>query len=511
MYVIKIIVASLLAGAGLTALSRLTPRLLRPAAVALVTVLLGAGTARAADAADVVYRNARFYTVNERQPWAEAVAVRDGRFLRVGTTAEVAPLIAPATRIIDLGGRFVLPGLIDSHTHPSFEAEHPWSFESGFPWTFLNKHPRVTQLLSAWASQREAAVADSLRIMSSYGFTAFGEGKTTEEVLPVWESVIREKGLRQHVVMFMHALDGTGVKGIRRATEITAAFRRHDLPGVRLGAKIFVDGYLEPRTAALVEPYRTAAGSGRLNAPLEVIRDLVADLDRAGLPIQLHAIGDAGVRASLDALEPVLLKRGGAAGPTHTILHLKLVHDEDLRRFARLGVVASTYPFLAQPHPVNEFLAGALGAERVERSYLPLGKLWCAGATVAANSDWASSSMNPFYGMYVGVTRQSPGHPERGRLGAENALTLEQMIRAYTINSAVALGMERDAGSIEPGKWADMAVLDRDIVERPVEELLSTTVSKTIFKGEVVYDAAQPLRAALLESERALLEMGHWH
>lgn len=489
----------------------MTPGLLPPAGVALVAVLLGAGTARAADAADVVYRNARFYTVNERQPWADAVAVRDGRFLRVGTAAEVAPLIAPATRIVDLGGSFVLPGLIDSHTHPSFEAEHAWHFESGVPWTFINKHPRIARLLRPWESRRAAAVGDSLRIMSSYGITAFGEGKTTEEVLPVWESVIRENGLPQHAVIFMHALDGKGVKGIRRAAEITAAFRRHDLPGVRLGAKIYVDGYLEHRTAALVEPYRTGPGSGHLNAPREVIRDLVADLDRAGLPIQLHAIGDAAVRASLDALEPVLLKRGGAAGPIHSILHLKLVHDEDLRRFARLGVVTSSYPFPAQPHPRNAFLAGELGAERVERSYLPLGKLWRAGATVAANSDWASSSMNPFYGMYVGVTRQSPGHPERGRLGAENALTLEQMIRAYTINCAVALGMERDAGSIEPGKWADMAVLDRDIVERPVEELLATTVSKTIFKGEVVYDAARPLRAALLESERALLEMRHWH
>ena len=479
---------------------------------ALSALLVTASAPRALEPADVVYRGGRIYTVDERRPWAEAVAVRGGRFVGVGTSAEMARFVGASTKIVDLGGRLVIPGLVDAHTHPSFEAQHAYDLEAGFPWSFLRRHHRLLALLPATTARRVAAIQGSLRIMSSYGITAFGEGKTEAPLLPVWEEALRARPLRHHVVMYLHALDAAGLPKMRHAAQILAAFQQYRLPGVRVGAKIFVDGYLEYRTARLVEPYRGGSGGrGMLNAAPAVIRELIGELDRAGIPVQAHAIGDGAVRLALDAFEESARRRADAQGPVHCVVHARLVHPDDLPRFARLGVVPLLYPFLAQPYPGNRFLDDLLGKERVERDYLPLGLLWRAGAAVAIHSDWASASMNPFHGMYVGVTRRSPHHPERGQLGAANALTLEQMVRAYSLHGAMALGMEREAGSIEPGKWADMAVLDRDVFRRPVEELLETHVVKTVFEGNVVYDAADPLPPALQTVEDDLLELGREH
>ena len=215
--------------------------------VALISVALAAGRAHAGEAAEVVYQNGRIYTVSQAQPWAEAVAVRGGRFLKVGTTAQMKPLVNANTRVVDLGRRFVLPGLIDSHTHPSFEARQPWHYEKSFPWTIVKQHTRLAAVFRPSDAMRVKALATSLTVMSSFGITAIGEGKTDPALLPVWATFIREHGLHQHVAMFILALDFDGAENVRDARQIIEAFRAHALPGVRLGAKIYIDGNLEYR------------------------------------------------------------------------------------------------------------------------------------------------------------------------------------------------------------------------------------------------------------------------
>ncbi|HZZ83331.1 MAG TPA: amidohydrolase family protein [Anaeromyxobacteraceae bacterium] len=475
--------------------------------VLIATALALSPSPMPAGVADAVYLNGSFYTLDERQPRAEAVAIRDGRFLRVGRSAEVRGLIGPATRVVDLHGSFVLPGLIDAHTHPSLEARFPYRPWDGFPWTWLKSRAHRFEL-PALPSSRVRALADAARIMSSYGFTAFGDGYVPAAQLPAWEELIRRGELRQHAVLFMPVVvPGAAPLPARRLAE---EFGRYRLPGLRLGAKLFVDGYLESESAYLTEPYAGRADArGSLATPAATLDALVDELDRAGLPLQLHAIGDGGVHAALDAVAKAVAGRAGRPGPVHAIVHARLVREDDLPRLVELGVALVPDVFLAQPSPVD-LIAAKIGSRRREERYLALKRLWDAGALVGVGSDWASASMDPYYGMYVGVTRRAPHHPERGAMGEGNGVALERMIRSYTLNNARILGLAGETGSIEAGKSADFAVLDRDILRRPIEELLETRVLATIFEGRVVHDG-RPLPPGLARSEEELLEIGHAH
>ncbi len=455
--------------------------------------------------AETIFLNGRFYTADDQRPWAEAVAVRGGRFVRVGGTAEVRALARPGTRLVDLRGRLVLPGLVDAHTHPSLEARYPYQPWPGFPFAQLR---RKLSRFPAPEWVRVRALADSTRILSAYGFTAFGDGRTRLDQLGAWEALIRQGGLHQHAVLFVPVRVDSGLPAPTRPAQLREELARHRLPGVGFGAKLFVDGYLQGETASLEEPYEPPGGGrGRLATPVAELEREVEELDHAGIPMQLHAIGDHAVRTALDALARAVAARGGRPGPQHAIIHARLVREEDLPRFGRLGVAAVLDAFLAQPSP-EDGITPEIGPERRDERYLAFRKLVDAGALVGACSDWPSASMNPFHAMYAAVTRRSPGHPERGTLGPANAVPLERMIRAYTIDNARVLGIAGEAGSITAGKWADLVVLDRDILRRPIEELPDTRVVATVFEGRTVYDGSA-LPWYLARSEARLLEIGN--
>ncbi|WP_248344177.1 amidohydrolase [Anaeromyxobacter paludicola] len=457
--------------------------------------------------ADAVYLNGDFYTLDPRAPHVEAVAILEGRFLRVGSREDVAGAIGPRTEVVDLGGAFVLPGLVDPHTHPSFEAEEPFHFEAGVPWDWLRRHRVFGRWLIPTRARRVGALADATRIISSYGITSFGDGCVEPEILPLWQELLRRRAPAQRAVFFVRALGPRRSPALRSAAQVVQIAGRQPLPDVRFGAKLWVDGYFWDQSAALDAPYQGARGRGGLTVAPAVLERLVGELDRAGFPIQAHAIGERGVGAALDAFEAARRGRAGP-GPQHAVVHAHLVRPEDLPRFAALGVAASLDAYLAQP-AVRDAVGRALGPARRER-YLPFRALREAGALVGAHSDWASASMSPFLGMYVLVTRRSPGHPERGALGPGNAITLAQAIRAYTLDNARLLGMEREVGSIEPGKSADLAILDRDLLHAPLEALRDVRVRATVFRGRRVYDGAElPLRLA--RSERELVDLGNAH
>jgi len=227
----------------------------------------------------------------------------------------------------------------------------------------------------------------------------------------------------------------------------------------------------------------------------------VRDLDAAGFTIHIHAIGDRAVRAAVDALAQVINPATGNV-KRHGMAHLQLIHPDDQKRIGELGLyLAWTYAWaLTLPEydmTVMPFIGDVTGENglydpesyRMKNSY-PVRSTMEAGAVPVAGSDAPvdDRSPRPFVNMAVGVTRQGP-HDQP--LNAAEAIDIHQMIAAYTINGAHALNQEDIVGSIEVGKKADLAVLDRNIVELyendSPAEIAETQVDLTLFEGEVIY------------------------
>jgi predicted amidohydrolase YtcJ len=260
--------------------------------------------------------------------------------------------------------------------------------------------------------------------------------------------------------------------------------------------KIFADGVVEypMQTAALLEAYLDAKGNPTSNrGPTYYTQDelnhLVGAADAAGFTVHVHAIGDRAVRSSLDAFADSR-KRHGSLDSRDQIAHLELIEPADFPRFRQLGVIANFQLLWAQRDPyIVEGTLAYIGPRRAQYLY-PARSLRDAGALIAGGSDWSVSSFNPFEAMEHAVTRCE----ERGKepLLPEQAIGLQDIVDAYTINAAFALRQERTTGSLEPGKRGDFIVLDRDIFAIDPFDLHETRVLATYLDGREVYAAAAP-------------------
>jgi predicted amidohydrolase YtcJ len=221
-------------------------------------------------------------------------------------------------------------------------------------------------------------------------------------------------------------------------------------------------------------------------ASADTLASLVAALDSAGFKVHVHAIGDRAVRVALDAFE-ARHRRDGGAGPRHIIAHLQLIDPTDLVRLAELGVVTSFQPLWAQRDSyIVELTEPRLGPERSARLY-PIESVRASGAIVAAGSDWPVTSLNPLEAIEVGVTRRDPEQPAGEAWIPEERLSLENAVRAYTVNGAIATDSEAETGSITVGRSADLVVLQRDIFSVDVTEISEVAVDLTLLEGRVVY------------------------
>jgi predicted amidohydrolase YtcJ len=201
----------------------------------------------------------------------------------------------------------------------------------------------------------------------------------------------------------------------------------------------------------------------------------------------MHAIGDRAVHNALDACEAAL-RTNGRRDSRHHVAHLQVVQPPDIPRFGELGVIANCQPYWAQMEPqMDRLTVPFLGEERARLQY-PFASLLRSGATLAFGSDWSVTTPDPLREIEVAVTRVGPDHRANAPFLPDERLPLPDAIAAFTMGSARVQFNDRDCGSLEQGKLADLAVIDRNLFDGP--PIGDARVELTIVGGRVVYDAA---------------------
>jgi predicted amidohydrolase YtcJ len=534
------------------------------------------------DKADLVLKNGKIVTLNPQAEIVEAVAVKDSSIVCTGSTNEIEAFVDNDSTVIDLKGKTVTPGFVESHCHPSmaglnicFEVDvkqaasiddiitllqqkaeqlPKGNWVKGFGYNDQRltekRHPTRRDLDKATAdhpiflgrTDGHLAVANSAALnlaeiskdtadpeggrldrdlqtgeptgvlreqaqtiikalippytvtdfkegiltacqqLASWGITSFHDAAVGREAMTAYQELLSENKLPLRVGMMIPGiplLEFRGYLDELKTLGIQAGFGNDRL---RIyGTKFMCDGSMSGWTAALYEPYSNEPEEYGLTVVSE--DELTAGIiaaHKAGLRPVTHAIGDRAIDIVLDAIELALKER---PHPDHrmSIEHCSLPTAQAIDRMKQLGVLpSSSVGFIYELGPAH-FLG--LGPERI-KGYFPHKTYLEKGIISVGNSDWFVTSGNIAQQIYSVVTRTS----YTGEVvGAAQAIPVKDALRLYTINGAYASFEENIKGSIEPGKLADMAVLDRDILSIPAEEIKDMQVEMTIVGGEIVY------------------------
>jgi predicted amidohydrolase YtcJ len=550
-------------------------------------------------APDLILHHGKVVTVDHSFSVAEAIAVSGERIVRVGSDSEVLALRGPKTQTIDLAGRMVLPGLIDSHSHPLaaslaefdhvmpqmdsvqdvldyFAArakvvaegdwlvlrqvfitrlreqryptraeldraapKHPVLFATG-PDAMLNslglkanhidrdfkvppggpglveKDPvtgEPTGLVRTFArfvkmpatgkqpttEEQQRCLAELFRDYNSVGITAVCERDAYPDQVPVYKALRDSESASMRVALSCHVDSEGDLAAIQASIRRIAAdplFQKKDSHLRIIGIKTYLDGGMLTGSAYMREPWGVSAMygitdpnyRGLLFIPKDRLREMVRATTQEGLQFTAHSVGDGAVQALLDAYEEV-----GRELPLRRtrpcIEHSNFMSREAVEQAARLGVMLDIQP--AWLYLDTRTLVKQFGYDRL-RYFQPLRSIIAAGGVAGGGSDHmqkvgsmrSNNPYNPFLGMATAVTRQARWY--EGRLHPEEALSREQAIRFYTANNAHILFLEDVIGSLEAGKFADLVVLDRDLLTCPEEQIASTQVLRTYFNGKLV-------------------------
>ncbi|MGZ5331968.1 MAG: amidohydrolase [Solirubrobacterales bacterium] len=333
--------------------------------------------------------------------------------------------------------------------------------------------------------------------LSEAGVTSTLDAAGGRDSLEVYDA-LRKRGdlsVRMQVAMVLEQSDA---KRMGKTLDRIERLRRGHRRGlVRADAvKIFADGVLEhpAQTAAVLDPYlrkgRPTKRRGLLLVKPVPFDRLVTGADRRGFQVHVHAIGDRAVRTALDAFQAARAANGVSGwGNRHSITHLQLIDPADIPRFAALRVIPVMQAMWFQ---LDGFTVDAvkpyIGGQRFAGMY-PAGSLLRSGARLAGGSDWPVDPLFPFYAIERAATRRADawyGYA-KGALNAAQRVTLADAIRAYTLNAAFQLRQDGRTGSIEPGKLADLIVLDRNLFRVAPKRIYGTKVLLTLLGGKVVH------------------------
>jgi len=547
--------------------------------------------APAVEPADLVLTNGVIYTVDKDRSVVEALAVRGGIIVYAGDNVGAQELVGAETKVVDLEGKFVLPGLMDSHAHATsgvsdlyevplygigsveeyqqtiadFLAAAPdLAALQGAGWinsVFGPKGPTAAMLdevapeipvvlysedyHSAWVNTKalEAAGVTKDTPDPAGGIIerdAEGNplGTLRETAMDLVADVIPPYTVEQYVeglvyfqdfahslgltTVYIPSLPGGGEAGVDALHKLEASggmtvrfptalgvFPENDTTIVNeivqrreeeaggafeiAAAKIFMDGVLEGGTAYLEEPYSYQPGNGELLWDPQKYNEMCAVLDKAGVQIHVHSIGDASTRITLDGFA-YAREQNGPRDSRNMITHLQLVHPEDIDRFADLDVIAVPQPYWFVVDTYYTQAVEYVGQERADMQY-PMKRFFDKGVKVASASDYPVSwPPDPMLAMELGVTRTVPSESEiyvdpdyETALTPEEDVTIEQMIESFTINGAYAIFKEDEIGSLEVGKKADFIVLSQNLLEIDPKEIHNTVVLLTYFEGQEVY------------------------
>ncbi len=337
----------------------------------------------------------------------------------------------------------------------------------------------------------EQGLTKALDMARSEGITTVHDSAVLLDQIFAYSDLEKEGKLNVRVLGEMYCNQALGLDQI---PYLVAERKNHSSGLFQLtAAKLFADGIVESHTGLLLEPYADMPGfSGTPVWNPEAFRKMISALDRDGFQIEIHCMGDGAVRMSLDAFENAR-KENGPRDSRHKIAHIEIISPKDVPRFKSLGVIPVVQPiwFYYTPY-IDKVTLPALGPERTARIY-PMKSLVDSGAVVAYGTDWPLAidylTLRPLDAIRTGVvglplSKESnvtePFHPgER--------VDLKTMIEVATINGAYASFMEKETGSLEVGKLADLVVIDRNIFKMPPKDINDARVLMTVLEGREVY------------------------
>jgi predicted amidohydrolase YtcJ len=564
---------------------------------ALALVLLVAASCRA-QAPDLILHHGKIVTVDQKFSLAQALAIRGSQIVAVGNDAQILALQDPRTQVIDLEGKTVLPGLIDSHVHPVgaalYEFDHPipdletiadvlayirsraqvlrpgeWILVSQVFITRLKeqRYPSKAELDAAAPEHPVFFATGPDGILNSQGlklsgidrdFQVVGNGQIEKDAAgeptgmlrgckryaktssPAKKPTPEEKQAR--LAALFHDYNSVGITAIadrdckpddialyaqlREQGNLTVRLRishsvdaqrpladvQHTIQTVAkhplrkpdpllqiVGIKCYLDGGMLTGSAYMLEPWGVSEiysitdprYRGNLFIEPDKLQPIIATAAAAGLQFTAHSVGDGAVTnlvaayAAVDKTHPLRETRP-------CITHCNFLTPAAIEQMAKLGIGADIQPvwlYLDSHTLVKQF-----GTART-RYFQPLRTMFEKQILLGGGSDHMQkigslrsvNPYNPFLGLGTAITRRARSLD--GRMHAEEALTREQALRLYTCNNAQLMFLERDAGSLEPGKQADLIIVDRDLLTCPEADIPATQVLKTWLAGKLVYEA----------------------
>ena len=526
--------------------------------------------------ADLIVTNAKIWTGNPQNPWAEAMAIKDGIILAVGSEKDVLKWKSDSTEVLNVQQRFVTPGFIDSHLHfmtGGLNLSSVHLRDAKTPEEFIERIADFAKTTDDWITGGEwdheqwggelptkawidkftkdvpvfvQRLDGHMGLANSKALQLAGIDKNTKDV-EGGEIVRNDQGeptgilkdnaiglvakaippptdeqLAKGLQAAMHYVASKGVTSVHqmagdqpqhtleafenarknnelitRIYVLTPIAKWHDLKEkiekegngdewVKYGGlKGFVDGSLGSHTAAFKAPYTDAPNDkGIFVNPKDSLEHWVIEGDKAGLQVAVHAIGDDAITFILDTYQKAE-KENGSRDRRFRIEHAQHIDPIDYPRFAQLGVIASMQPY----HAIDDgrWAERVIGPERIKSTYA-FHSLLENNAILAFGSDWYVAPPDPLYGIYAAITRRTLDGANPNGWVPEQKISVEDALKAYTVNAAYASFDEKIKGSLEPGKLADFVVLSENIFEVTPEHIKDVKVTQTFVNGQKVYE-----------------------